>query len=207
MIILCDNQVLTRMGVIALLPPKSEYCVATNREFLATLLAAHPSSMVVLDYALFDFVSAEQLLIFLRRFPMVRWLMLSSEFGTDILRLFSSEPMVGFVEKEADEVALRAALSSTQQGMKYVSPSVKSQMEGRAEKPAVENLTPTETAVLQLIAQGHSSRDIAEQRNISLHTVVTHRKNIFRKLHVNTSYEATRYAVRAGLVNLMEYYI
>ncbi|MBF1080731.1 MAG: response regulator transcription factor, partial [Prevotellaceae bacterium] len=57
------------------------------------------------------------------------------------------------------------------------------------------------------IAQGMTSREIAEKRFLSFHTVNTHRKNIFRKLGVNNVHEATRYALRAGLIDAAEYYI
>ena len=209
MVILADNQLLTRLGTVALLPPGSEYCVAENRAFLATLLTSHPEACVVLDFALFDFVSAEQLLICVRRFPKARWLLLSTDFSHDLLRVFSAEPAVNFAGKDADEHTLHTALMATLNGQHYLAPAVSALLAAKPdEEPGTPPLlTPTETAILQLIAQGHSSRDIASMRHISVHTAMTHRKNIFRKLRVNTSYEATRYAVRAGLVDLMEYYI
>ena len=61
--------------------------------------------------------------------------------------------------------------------------------------------------MLSLLAQGLSSREIAENRHTSIHTVVPQKKNIFRKLGVSTAFEATRHALRAGLVNPVEYYI
>ena len=68
-------------------------------------------------------------------------------------------------------------------------------------------LTPTELEILKDIALGMTTREIAEKRFSSFHTVNTHRKNIFRKIGVNTVHEATRYALRAGLVDAAEYYI
>lgn len=68
-------------------------------------------------------------------------------------------------------------------------------------------LTPTETEILRDIALGLTTREIAEKRYSSFHTVNTHRKNIFRKISVNNVHEATRYALRAGLVDSAEYYI
>jgi DNA-binding NarL/FixJ family response regulator len=50
-------------------------------------------------------------------------------------------------------------------------------------------------------------KEIAVERNSSIHTITTHKKNIFRKINVNTIYEATKYALRAGLVEMVEYYI
>ena len=58
-----------------------------------------------------------------------------------------------------------------------------------------------------LIALGMTTKEIAEKRFSSFHTVNTHRKNIFRKLGVNNVHEATKYALRAGLVDSAEYYI
>jgi DNA-binding NarL/FixJ family response regulator len=68
-------------------------------------------------------------------------------------------------------------------------------------------LTPTETEILKDIALGLTTKEIAEKRFSSFHTINTHRKNIFRKLGVNTVHEATKYALRAGLIDSAEYYI
>ena len=68
-------------------------------------------------------------------------------------------------------------------------------------------LTATETDILREIARGKTTKEIAIERCSSFHTVNTHRKNIFRKLDVNTAYEATRYALRAGLIDAADYYI
>ena len=68
-------------------------------------------------------------------------------------------------------------------------------------------LTPTEMEILKDIALGQTTKEIAERRFSSFHTVNTHRKNIFRKLGVNNVHEATKYALRAGLVDSAEYYI
>lgn len=68
-------------------------------------------------------------------------------------------------------------------------------------------LTATELAVLKAIAQGRTTKEIAAERCSSIHTINTHRKNIFRKLGVNTAHEAVKYAFRAGLVDTSEFYI
>ena len=71
----------------------------------------------------------------------------------------------------------------------------------------VWELTKTETEILKLIAMGLTTKEIAERRFSSFHTVNTHRKNIFRKLGVNNAHEATKLALRAGVVDSAEYYI
>ena len=70
-----------------------------------------------------------------------------------------------------------------------------------------QKLTPTEQEILRLIALGHSVKEIAAMRYNSEYTISTHKKNIFSKLGVNNAHEATKYALRAGLVDSAEYYI
>ena len=68
-------------------------------------------------------------------------------------------------------------------------------------------MTDTEKEILKEIAIGRTTKEIAANRNLSFHTIITHRKNIFRKLEVNNVHEATKYAMRAGLIDMAEYYI
>jgi DNA-binding CsgD family transcriptional regulator len=68
-------------------------------------------------------------------------------------------------------------------------------------------LTDTEREIVKAIAQGKTTKEIAEERFSSVHTITTHRKNIFRKLNVNTAHEVIKYALRAGLVDSSEFYI
>jgi DNA-binding CsgD family transcriptional regulator len=68
-------------------------------------------------------------------------------------------------------------------------------------------LTITEHEILKEMALGKTTKEIALKRYVSVHTIMTHRKNIFRKIEVNNIHEATKYAIRAGIVDLAEYYI
>jgi DNA-binding NarL/FixJ family response regulator len=68
-------------------------------------------------------------------------------------------------------------------------------------------LTETEKEIVRAIAQGKSTKEIAAERYSSVHTITTHRKNIFRKLGINTAHEVIKYALRAGLVDSSEFYI
>ena len=76
-----------------------------------------------------------------------------------------------------------------------------------SEKEIEQLLTQTEKNILKEIALGKTTKEIAAEKNLSFHTINSHRKNIFRKLGVNNVHEATKYAMRAGIVDLAEYYI
>ena len=58
-----------------------------------------------------------------------------------------------------------------------------------------------------LVSLNRQEAEIAAERFSSIHTITTHRKNIFRKLEINNIHEATRYALRAGIIDSAEYYI
>ena len=68
-------------------------------------------------------------------------------------------------------------------------------------------LSDREIEVLSLIAQGYLNKEVADQLHIGMTTVITHRKNIFRKLGINTAHETVKYTLRAGLVDPSEFYI
>jgi DNA-binding NarL/FixJ family response regulator len=70
-----------------------------------------------------------------------------------------------------------------------------------------DDLTQTEREVLKSIALGKTTKEIAAERFSSIHTINSHRKNIFRKLGVNCAHDAMKYAFRAGLVDESEFYI
>ncbi|MFR0836880.1 MAG: response regulator transcription factor [Barnesiella sp.] len=110
-------------------------------------------------------------------------------------------------EIQADEIkrALLQSVRSEQYICRQISNLIRSYNPDKQNNR--QNLTHTETEILKLIARGYSTKEIATQRISSIHTIITHKKNIFRKLEVNTVYEATKYALKAGLIDSAEYYI
>ena len=97
-----------------------------------------------------------------------------------------------------------------QKGRRYISNVVSSSLLNNAYKHIETertNLTTTEQLILKDIAFGKTTKEIAADRHVSIHTIVSHRKNIFRKIAVNNVHEATKYAVKAGLIDLADYFI
>lgn len=211
--ILADNQFITREGISATLRHifrLASTVTAASRVALVESLRAHPDAVVVLDYALFDFRSVDALRVLLLDFPQARWVLFSDELSTTFIRVMSAEPAVSILFKDCPGEEVVAALERAALGEKrYLCHQVADMLATDTAVPATGRLplTPSETEVLKLIAMGRQVKEIADARNSSIHTIVTHKKNIFRKLGVNTVYEATKYALRAGLVDLVEYYI
>lgn len=111
------------------------------------------------------------------------------------------------VLKECSGDEITSALRCAVVGERFLCHQVTNLLVSTPESFAKPLLTASETEVLRLIAQGKSVKEIAAERNSSIHTITTHKKNIFRKLQINSVYEATKYALRAGLLEMVEYYI
>ena len=210
--ILADNQDITRLGLTSLIKPipDTEILEVSERSRLLSLLARVESAIVVLDYTLFDFPDADALIAVSQRYPRVRWILFSDELTDDFMRRITAESAsFSLLGKGSDRAEADTALRLALRGERYVCRAFMEQMlslPSRHRRTAVE-LTRTETEILKEIALGKTTKEIAAARCSSFHTVNTHRKNIFRKLEVNTAYEATKYALRAGLVDSAEYYI
>lgn len=103
---------------------------------------------------------------------------------------------------------LRQAVQAVLQGNRYLSPAITDVVldgvfgKDHAVDTAFTTLSPREREVLQLLAEGSSSKQIAERLGISPRTVDVHRKNIMDKLQMHSVAELTRYAVREGLVSV-----
>ena len=210
--ILADNQELTRFALESLLQQDEAAVVyrAFDRAGLVALLKEHESAIVILDYTLFDFADEDQLLIVAERFALSQWVLLSDELTSRFLRrVVYSSHQFSVVFKDGPLQEVREALQAASRHNRYISQraleAIISQQQEEDEQPSV--LTSTETEIVKAIAQGKTTNEIASERFSSIHTITTHRKNIFRKLGVNTAHEVVKYALRAGLIDSSEFYI
>jgi len=221
--ILADNQELTRLALISLIKQSGDHSasghsqedeqtlfVATDKAGLVELLKEHEDATVLLDFTLFDFADADQLLIIGERFALSQWILISDELTPAFMRrVVYSTHQFSIVFKDGPLNEVRDALRTVDHHQRYISQRalevIINQQQVEEEHPSV--LTETETEIVKAIAQGKSTKEIAAERFSSVHTITTHRKNIFRKLGINTAHEVIKYALRAGLIDSSEFYI
>ena len=209
--ILADNQEITRFAIDSLLKQDEDNQIyrASDKTSLVEQLKAHENAIVVLDYTLFDFADEDQLLIVSERFSLSQWLLFSEELTPQFMRrVIYSSHQFSIVFKDGPLKDLRDALQNMRHHQRFISQralEVIITQQQDEEKPDL--LTATEAEIVKAIAQGKTTKEIAEERFSSVHTITTHRKNIFRKLGVNTAHEVIKYAIRAGLVDPSEFYI
>ena len=200
------------MALISLIKQDEEnkLYVATDKAGLVELLKEHENATVLLDFTLFDFSDADQLLIVGERFALSQWILISDELTPAFMRrMVYSSHQFSIVFKDGPLNEVREALQTVSRHQRYISQRalevIINQQLVEEERPSI--LTETETEIVKAIAQGKTTKEIASERFSSIHTITTHRKNIFRKLGINTAHEVIKYALRAGLVDSSDFYI
>jgi DNA-binding NarL/FixJ family response regulator len=137
-----------------------------------------------------------------------------------ILSMFANEEYVlrslragaaGYLLKDSSTGELEAALRSVADGGSYLSPAVSGHVlaayvrrVGEGGAPAEPTLTPRQREVLQLIAEGHGTKEIAARLCLSVKTVETHRAQLMERLGIHDVAGLVRYAIRAGIVSADE---
>ncbi|MBO4891266.1 MAG: response regulator transcription factor [Prevotella sp.] len=210
--IIADNQELTRFALESLLQKEEEENFvfrAYDRAGLVAQLKEHENAVVLLDYTLFDFADEDQLLIIAERFSLSDWILISDELTPQFIRrVVYSSHQFSVVFKDGPLSEVREALNAVDRHTRYLSQrALETIITQQQEDDTPSILTQTETEIVKAIALGKTTKEIAAERFSSIHTVTTHRKNIFRKLGINTAHEAVKYALRAGLIDPSEFYI
>ena len=214
-IILFDRQDITRIGIESLISklyrPDQMYKIfcADTKNSLVHCLISNPNSLVVIDYTLSDLNSVDALLNISARFPKTHWVLFSDEISVQFLKKVVCHDVFSVVLKNSDYPEIKKTILSALDEQPFICLHVQEllSLSDKSNAGANEVLTLTEKEILREIALGKSTKEIANTRNISMHTVITHRKNIYRKLDVNNSQEASRYAFKAGILDSSDYFI
>ncbi len=213
-IIIADNQAISRMGLFYLLSriqDKYEQSECCTKEELILQLRQHPNASIIVDYTLFDFLGDNDIIMLTDLFPSSYWLLFSDELSAEFLqKILLNSQQVSIVMKDASQEELVMALQHAIRKQRFVCNFVSNLLltaKYNVEQSQTTQLTETEKSILREIALGYTTKDIATKKYVSFHTVNTHRKNIFRKLGINNVHEATKYAMRAGIIDVAEYCI
>jgi DNA-binding NarL/FixJ family response regulator len=209
-ILLADDHALVRRGVRMILDNEPGLAVVAEAGDGAEAVAAvraQPIDLAILDVAMPRLTGLQAAREVSRRSPSTRILMLSmhdnEQYFFEALKAGAS----GYVLKSVADRDLVDACRAAMRGESFVYPAAMSTLVRdyldrvrRGERLPARLLTTREDEVLKLIAEGHSSKEIAHALTISLKTVERHRANILRKLGMRDRTQLTRYAIRAGLI-------
>lgn len=208
-VILADDHALLRAGLKSLLQAGDEFDVVgetgNGRDTVALARALEPD-VVVMDVAMPGMNGVDATRRIARLLPEVRVLALSSHADGSYVKGMLEAGARGYLVKEAAVDELEAALDTVMRGRVYVSPrirdaSVEDYLHNDAGR-APQALSSREREVLQLVAEGKSSVEIAALLHLSRRTVETHRRRIMDKLAIRSVAGLTKYAIREGITSV-----
>lgn len=211
-ILLADDHKITRQGLRSLLEQQDDMEVAAEAENGRTAVALVDEllpDVVIMDVTMPDLNGVEATRQIVSKYPDVKVIALSMHsdtlFVTEMLRSGAS----GYLLKDCAFEELTRAIRAVMNDKTYLSPSISAVVVedylhrlSKADFSASGILTDREREVLQLMAEGKSTKQIALKLHISIKTVETHRRQIMNKLDIHTVAELTKYAVRKGLTSL-----
>jgi DNA-binding NarL/FixJ family response regulator len=208
-ILIADNQYLTTAALAALLL-ENGYTVQTaeSRHELIGKLKSCDVSLIVTDHLLFDYRSIDDLKEIIAGKPELPVLVLSNSISQMQIRELNQAGIRNIALKTDDREELLHAVTSALNKKKACTSSVLDLLL-HEDRPQLDTsqLTASEIEIVRLISSGLSTKEIAAKKHLSFHTVTTHRKNIFRKLGVSSSQEMMLLAIKAGLIDNIEYHI
>jgi DNA-binding NarL/FixJ family response regulator len=208
-ILLADDHALVRGGIRRILQAEPDLTVvaeAANGAEAVELVRSTPPDLAILDISMPRLTGLQAAREIARRAPSVRTLMLSMHDNEQYFFAALQAGACGYVLKSAADEDLVAACRAAMRNESFLYAGVAGTLVRdfldrmrRGERMPRAVLTEREDEVVKLIAEGHSSKEIAEQLVISVKTVERHRANILAKLGMRDRTELTRYAIRAGL--------
>ncbi len=208
-VLLADNHTLVRAGLRALLQNIQGIRVVAEagdgREALR-LIAAHQPDVVLMDIAMPEMNGLEATARVVKEFPNVRVIILSMHANEEYVLQALRMGAAGYVLKDSGVSELELALRAIAKGETYLSPAVSKHVVADymrrvgSESSSLEQLTPRQREILQLLVEGRTMKEIAKLLYISVKTVETHRAQLMERLGIHDVAGLVRYAIRMGLV-------
>lgn len=213
-IIIADSQFLITEALKTLLGGDVRYSlagIADNQNDLHKLLEVTQSGLLITDISNVDYEGMEDLRNIRVQYPNIVILILTNVISRAEFAALTKVGIKNIIYKNADQGELFNAIESTLKGKKYYSDEILDLFldlnENKYTNEDQKGLTVSEMEIVKLVADGLTTKEIAARRNISYHTVNTHRRNIFRKVDVSNASELIMHAIKAGWINNIEYYI
>lgn len=213
-IVIADSQFLIVESLKTLLGNENRFmlcAVVHSCSELVKVLEKELYGLLITDISLFDYEGIEDLQRIRLRFPNYSVLILTNSISKAEFNDLSKIGIKNIIYKTAERDEIFAAIDAALRGRKYYSDEILDMILEQGDNKLVPaeptHLTYSEIEIVRLIAGGMTTKEIANQKNISFHTVNTHRKNIFRKLGVSNASELIMHAIKAGWIDNIEYFI
>ena len=208
-VLLADDHTLVRAGIRALLnelPGVQVVAEAGDGREAVELAKAHQPNLILMDISMKGLNGIEATAQVKRELPEVRVIILSMHASEEHVAQALRAGASGYMLKDAATQELALAVAAVMRGEAYLSPLISKQVvESYVQRRGADNgpldmLTSRQRQILQLIAEGKSTKQIAHLLSLSVKTVETHRAQLMERLEIRDVPGLVRYAVRVGLV-------
>ena len=209
-VVLADDHTLVRAGIRKLLESMSDLeVVGEADDGLALLVLAEQlrPDLVLMDIAMPKLNGLDATIRLVEASPETRVLILSMHQNEEYVRLALRHGAVGYLLKDAATLELDLAIEAIRRGETYLSPAVTKGVltdyvqRLRGDDPPTGQLTPRQREIVQLVAEGLSTKEIARRLDLSVKTVDTHRSQVMKQLDIHEIAGLVRYALRTGLIS------
>lgn len=209
-VVLADDHALVRAGIRALLerlPGIEVVAEADNGREALQLIKKSAPNLILLDISMAGLGGLEALPRIVKDFPAVKVLILSAHANEEYVLRALRSGAAGYMLKDAAAEELELAIKAVTQDKTYLSPSIsRTVVESYLQRAAgedgpIEQLTARQREILQLIAEGKNTKEIAGTLDISVKTVEAHRLQLMARLNIHNVPGLVRYAIRSGMVS------
>lgn len=210
-VLLADDHSLFRAGVHALLSNIDGVDVvgeADNGRKALEMVGTRAPDVVLMDIAMPEMNGLETTTRVTKEFPSVRVIMLSMHAGEEYVMQALRAGASGYLLKDAATSELELAVRAVARGETYLTPTISKRviddylMRTTGAQGPVDQLTKRQREILQLIAKGYTSKEMAQMLDLSPKTIETHRTQLMKQLDIHDVAGLVRYAIRVGLVTL-----
>ena len=212
-VLLADDHELVLAGIRSLLQEIEGIQIiaeAHNGREAVALSVEHRPELVVMDISMPELNGIEATIQIKSQLPTTQVLILSMHTTEDFVRRAIKAGASGYLIKDSAPLDLKLAIEAIARNEIYLSPRVSRHVvsgflnggSGEQTGKSLDQLTPRQREILQLIAEGKSTKAIAFQLDVSVKTVETHRAALMERLKINDVAGLVLYAVRQGLVSV-----
>ena len=214
-VLIADDQVLVRAGIcelVKLLPDVKVVGLAADGREALHLIETQDPDIILMDISMPEMNGLEASVLAKKQFPGVKIIILSDHSSEELVFRALRSGAEGFVLKHDSVEELHLAITSVAQGDEHLSPKVTKKvvlgyLEGQSKGVPPVKLSPRQREILQLIAVGKATKEIAGLLKISVNTVKTHRLKLMEKLGVHEITGLVRYAAKLGLLRSAVVYL
>ena len=212
-VVLVDDHTLVRAGIRTLLEGLDRVFIvaeADNGRDAVALARQHRPELVVMDISMHEMNGIDATAQIAAQVPGTRVLILSMHSAEEFVRRALRAGAAGYLVKDSAPVELKLAVEALARGDTYLSSRVSRHLvfalggteSGERAESSLESLTPRQREVLQLIAEGRSTKEVAAQLDLSIKTVETHRAALMARLGIFDIAGLVKFAARHNLISI-----